>query len=91
MRPNVFPFHLKKRFSVALFIRNEGGWNALVRDECVAYHRHGRGNNAGLASAAHPDTICLDPGTCAYFYAASSVYYTEVKQRGGHSIVLLYR
>ena len=43
MRPNVFPFHLKKRFSVALFIRNEGGWNALVRDECVTYHRHGRG------------------------------------------------
>ena len=43
MRSNVFPFHLKKRLSVALFIRNEGGWNALVRDECVAYHRHGRG------------------------------------------------
>ena len=63
----------KRRLCVIL---PKSGWlEALDKDECVAYHRHGRRKKAGgPPNSGHPDTICLDPG--AYLHASSLHTYT---------------
>ena len=64
----LFRLCLQKR-RLCVILPKSGRLEALDKDECVAYHRHGKRKKAGPPNSGHPDTICLDPG--AYLHAST--------------------